>query len=242
MLSALINALPVPIADGLRALKTRCVRLTYWLTPSQLLTPMQRFQRDGFASLLFQGTALTPSSPVLDIGGHVGKFSDSVLAQAPCRLEIFEPMPEYASHLRRKYWGRPNVTVHPYGLAATDAQRTFYARDDGTGEFVDGNPVEVNFKALDAVVASLPPTLDLVAINIEGGEYELLPLLVDRGVMPRIRRLVVQFHRLDANSAARVEAIRARLQQTHKCVWSYAFVWECWELLSPKSTQTLPLS
>lgn len=229
MRSKLINALPAPIADGLRALKARCVRATYWLTPSKLLTPMQRFQRDGFASLLTRGIALTPSSAVLDIGGHVGMFSDAILAQAPCRLEIFEPMPEYAAHLQCKYRGRRNVTVHPYGLAAADAQRTFYARDAGTGEFADGSPVEVSFKSIDAVVSSLPPMLDLVAINIEGGEYELLPLLVDRGVMPRIGRLVVQFHRIDTNSAARVQEIRARLQRTHECVWNYDFVWECWE-------------
>ncbi len=229
MRTPLMNALPSPIADGLRGLKARCVRLGYWLTPSSLLPPMQRFQRDGFASLLTRGIALTPSSTVLDVGGHVGLFSDSILAQAPCRLEVFEPMPEYAAHLQRKYLGRTNVTVHPYGLAATDAKRTFYTRDDGTGEFVDGNPVQVNFRAIDAVVESLPPTIDLVAINIEGGEYELLPLLVDRGVMPRILRLVVQFHRIDAESASRVQAIRALLERTHDCLWSYDFVWECWE-------------
>jgi hypothetical protein len=138
-------------------------------------------------------------------------------------------MPDFAERLKHKYSQRPNVTVHPYGLSATDGHRVFHVHDDGTGEFVGGAPVEVPFRSLSSVLPTLPETFNLAAINIEGGEYELLPLLIDSGAMLRIERLVIQFHRLGSDAESRREDIRNALAATHKCLWNYDFVWECWE-------------
>ena len=72
------------------------------------------------------------------------------------------------------------------------------------------------------------PQIDLMKVNIEGGEYDLLPALIDAGIMPRIGILQVQFHLFSADDIPRRDAIRAHLAQTHDCDWSYDFVWEQW--------------
>ncbi len=65
-------------------------------------------------------------------------------------------------------------------------------------------------------------------INIEGGEYEVLPRLIDVGMVKDIDRLQIQFHSFVDNAAARREDIQSKLAKTHEMVWCYDFVWECW--------------
>ncbi len=76
------------------------------------------------------------------------------------------------------------------------------------------------------------PSIDLIKVNIEGGEYDLLPALVDAGIMPRIGILQVQFHLFSADDIQRREDIRTMFAKTHSCDWSYDFVWEQWSLRS----------
>ena len=70
--------------------------------------------------------------------------------------------------------------------------------------------------------------IDLIKINIEGGEYELLERLLDTGLARHIGHLQVQFHRFVPGAAERRERIRARLKETHVLHYDYDFVWESW--------------
>jgi hypothetical protein len=61
-----------------------------------------------------------------------------------------------------------------------------------------------------------PFGVDLMKINIEGGEYELLEHLIARGLTKRIRNIQVQFHEdVMAGAAGRMERIQSRLAETH---------------------------
>ena len=75
--------------------------------------------------------------------------------------------------------------------------------------------------------------VDLAKMNIEGGEYDLLPALIDSGLMTRIDRLQVQFHLFEPSLAQAREAICEGLAKTHSRAWCYPFVWEEWRRLSP---------
>ena len=70
--------------------------------------------------------------------------------------------------------------------------------------------------------------IDAIKVNIEGGEFDLLPYLVTTGVIGSIGTLQVQFHRLSYSSPAAREAVREQLQRTHRQTWCYPFVWEEW--------------
>jgi hypothetical protein len=76
-----------------------------------------------------------------------------------------------------------------------------------------------------------PFGVDLMKINIEGGEYELLEHLIARGLTKRIRNIQVQFHEdVMAGAAGRMERIQSRLAETHHLTYQERFVWENWEL------------
>lgn len=73
-----------------------------------------------------------------------------------------------------------------------------------------------------------PASIDLAKINIEGGEYDLLPALARAGQLGRFDLLQIQFHLYDKQQIAERDAIRTDLGKTHTCDWSYDFVWEQW--------------
>ena len=80
-----------------------------------------------------------------------------------------------------------------------------------------------------AVLAELgSPEIDLLKVNIEGGEYELMERIIAIDYLPKIKNLQIQFHRLDDTSSARREAIRRALASSYDCVYCYDFVWEDW--------------
>ena len=84
-------------------------------------------------------------------------------------------------------------------------------------------------KAFGPVVEGLALSdVAVIKMNIEGGEYDLLPAMIDSGFMQHVDTLMVQFHKYGPDDVARRDAIRAGLSRTHVCEWVYPFVWEQW--------------
>jgi FkbM family methyltransferase len=71
-------------------------------------------------------------------------------------------------------------------------------------------------------------SVQLMKINIEGGEYELLERLIDTGLVNIIDNIQVQFHDILKASSERMTSIQAALAKTHIPTYQYRFVWENW--------------
>ncbi len=126
----------------------------------------------------------SPDSNCIDIGAHEGEIADLFLRFAPKgHHEAFEPIPEYYRFLQSKYEGRP-VAVHPYALSDKRGKQRFHhvvsnpaysgleARElDGKEEVTDW--IEVETATLDEVIAP-DKRVDLVKVDVEGGEYHAL--------------------------------------------------------------------
>ncbi|MBU1261325.1 MAG: hypothetical protein KJ757_02310 [Planctomycetes bacterium] len=67
-------------------------------------------------------------------------------------------------------------------------------------------------------------------INIEGGEYEILPRILATGLINKIKHLQIQFHDVGPNAKTQMENICSELAKTHRPRYQYKFVWEGWEL------------
>jgi hypothetical protein len=72
--------------------------------------------------------------------------------------------------------------------------------------------------------------IDLLKVNIEGGEYELLEHLIATGDIRKVRKLQVQFHDFVPDAIPRRARILQGLAQTHAQHWNFHFVWEEWGL------------
>lgn len=171
-----------------------------------------------------------PDSLVFDVGGFQGNWASEIYDRYGSRIHIFEPHPNFIKQLRQRFDGNNAFIIHGFALGLTEGTLTLTDDGDASSSFrnakrvVTGRiePVERFFE--NAAISDI----DLMKINIEGGEYDLIPALVEGGVMPRIGILQVQFHLFSADDIQRRDQIRNMLAKTHSCDWSYDFVWEQW--------------
>ncbi len=70
--------------------------------------------------------------------------------------------------------------------------------------------------------------VELMKINIEGGEFELLERMIERKLVDRVRDFQLQFHNIAPDSRRRMKAIQSRLAEAHSLSYQYSFVCENW--------------
>lgn len=179
---------------------------------------------------------LTEGSLVLDAGVFRGDFIDWCRKRWGCTVIGFEPARAFHEQSARRFAGDDRVTVHPYGLGARTERRTLAIQGDATSVYFDPrapDTEDVSLRDVAEVFKELGPSeVHLFKINIEGGEYELLPRLLDSDLATRVRFFQVQYHDLGAGpdgSAAARDRIRARLSATHREEWCVnGGQWESW--------------
>ena len=71
--------------------------------------------------------------------------------------------------------------------------------------------------------------IDLIKINIEGGEFELLERMFEQGLVAKCKNIQIQFHDFFPEAKSLRQDIRERLKETHHLTYDYYFVWENWE-------------
>ena len=176
---------------------------------------------------------LDRQSLLMDLGGYKGHFVLEVLKQHECRLWVFEAMPQYSARLARRLGRIPGVRIFPYGLAGTDQTAHLRVDEDASSVFDGGNARSVRIK-LRSIISFLhttrPRRIDIMKVNIEGGEYELLERLVESPWVKKVARLQVQFHPFVPGALGRMKAIQTQLSKTHSLEWGFPMVWESWVL------------
>ncbi len=175
-------------------------------------------------TLLYDYMDVPEGGVVFDLGGGKGEWADIVLNQQPmCTIHLFEPHPRKAAELRDKYREDDRVKTYDYALGSAEGKLPLpEASVSGVEATVDVVSVKRFFETFDF------PQIDLMKLNIGGAEYDLLPSLFRDEIMPRINRLQAQFHLICESQIADREDIRATLQGSHDCTWSYPFIWEEW--------------
>lgn len=205
------------------------------LRDGPLLEAQRFFREKGEARRL--DYPLGPDSVVVDLGGYVGDFAQAIHERYGSVVHAFEPMPKFAEQARARFSGNDKVRIYGFGLGAEDG--SFALSDDGpASSFVELGKTHrhqvCEVRAIAPVLRELNiDKIDLMKINIEGGEYDVLPALIDAGRLPDIRHLQIQFHTTGDYEANR-DAIRAVLEATHSERWCYKFVWESWTLKTAK--------
>ena len=178
----------------------------------------------------------------LDVGGFEGQWSTRVLERADrrgpgdLRVHAFEPDPSSVELFRHALGHDPRVVLHPFGLGGHDRTVTLAVGGAGSSVFVDPNApgfhgaAEVELRDVDAVLQSLDvERIDLIKVNIEGGEYELFDRLQETGWLGRTGTVFVQFHEFAPDAYRARRRVRRHLERTHRCTWSHPWVFERWD-------------
>ena len=135
------------------------------------------------------------------VGGEIS-FDLALIERFGLTVHAFDPTPRSVAWMK-KVEVPAEFVFHPYGLAAYDGTLSFYApRKDSSCHFtpVHRHGREARNERVDCPVKRLQTLtqelghdrIDLLKIDIEGGEYEVLPDILDSGIP--IRQLLLEFH------------------------------------------------
>jgi FkbM family methyltransferase len=175
---------------------------------------------------------LDASSVVLDVGAYVGDFAAPIRARYGATVHAFEPLPDAWVELEKRLGADEGAILHHYGLAASSRRATL--AHEGPGSTVFDAPgtfgtIDIELRDIVATLDELGlDEVDLLKVNIEGGEFELFERLIETDSLGRFRQLSVQFHEWHPDAYRRRAAIRRAFARTHWEAWDYPWVWEFW--------------
>lgn len=174
---------------------------------------------------------LNAYSLVFDLGGYEGQWASDIFAKYCCTVHVFEPVLEFADNIEKRFAQNPKIIIHRVGLAHSDQTVQIHFDHNQSSMYTSGTDVR-EAKLISAkkfIDTEGIEQIDLMKINIEGGEYDLLDHLIDTGLVKQIVNIQVQFHDHVSDAERRMGKIQAALQKTHTLTYQYPFVWENWK-------------
>lgn len=177
---------------------------------------------------------LTQESLVFDLGGYHGDFTAAIHERYGCKIYIFEPVPEFYQKCVARFQGNHKIVCLNYGLSSVDAWLNIGLAENASSfasPHAKGAVQRVQVRSVVGCIRELSiDRIDLMKINIEGGEFDVVPAIIESGDIRKVQHLQVQFHDFIDHAAKRRTAIRAQLENTHTEMWNYDFIWESWKL------------
>lgn len=195
-----------------------------------------QWQTEDLEHIRYEYDDLDTDSIVIDIGAFEGEFTEKILDKYDCFAIAIEPTDAIEKLYNKSYhlvvggkllmvkeaaWlhdgeiemGGENFWV---GMYAQDHRQKFPCFD--IAEYMADN------------MDGIPHRIDLVKINIEGGEYQVLRHLINNQVQFHIKNFQIQFHLVEGqDSEKEYREIADMLSGTHELQWRYPFVWESWK-------------
>ena len=176
--------------------------------------------------------SLNSESVVFDLGGYEGQWASDIFAKYQSNVVIFEPYSKFYEKIRERFEKNDKVKIYDFGLSGKDQVLPISVIADATSTFKKGtDTVDIHLKNAESFLSKNQyEKIDLMKINIEGGEYDLLDHLIKVGVAGNIVNLQIQFHDFVPDAENRMSDIQHKLEQTHKLTFQYKFLWENWTL------------
>jgi FkbM family methyltransferase len=179
---------------------------------------------------------LNENSIVFDLGGYKGDWTSDIYSRYCCYIHIFEPVKIYADNIKKRYAKNLKIAVYNFGLSEESREDSIYINNSSSTIFkkTTHNQKIVLVKFSDFIEDNHIPFIDLIKINIEGGEYDLLDHLIITGYISKIMNLQIQFHDFFYDSEKRMRTIQEKLEKTHRLTYQFPFIWENWKLITIK--------
>ena len=175
---------------------------------------------------------LNKQSLVLDFGGYKGQWASDIYSKYNCKIIIFEPVQEFYLKIQQRFKLNKNISVNCFALGKNNRDEKIYLNADGSSLYVASENYEI-IKYIDLLTffnKNKISQVDLIKINIEGGEYELLNTLINTSLISKIKHIQVQFHNINENSNYEMNLISDKLKKTHNLNFDYEFIWQDWTL------------
>lgn len=205
--------------------KTRVVRDPFYLA-------VQRWFQDKGDETLRLNYELNENSVVLDVGGFEGAWANSIHSKYLSTVHIFEPVHSFYEVIQARFKGNGKIRAYEFGLSDAEKKLSISLQADGSSTIRQESSDLEEVRLRDIVTFFKENSIeevDLIKINIEGGEYELLERMLEADLVTRCKNLQIQFHDFFPEAKKMRDEIRKKLTRTHRITYDYYFVWENWE-------------
>ncbi len=152
---------------------------------------------------------LSSDNMVIHVGATTGDWAQQIQEKYNCQVQVYPMTVGWTWKLQNRFADSTCVYAHPNNLKMNHVR-----------------------ELLEEVE---PREIDLLRIGsfgwksgAEGGEYTLLPMLIDSGLHKRCRQIMIQYNENWFMSHFRRYRINRALNHTHKRVLNYPFVFEKW--------------
>lgn len=200
----------------------------------KFLLEVARWSRDSGDIKLRLSYPMSANSVVFDLGGYKGDFAARIFDLYACNVYVFEPVPIFYNTCEERFSENDQIRCFNFGLSKENGLLNITVDDDASSFSVHSHnnaSIKAQLNSVAEFIANNNiNTIDLMKINIEGGEFDVIPALIESGDISKVKYLQVQFHNFIENSAEKRQEIRDMLMNTHNEMWNYEFVWESWEL------------
>ncbi|MFK7901046.1 MAG: FkbM family methyltransferase [Cyclobacteriaceae bacterium] len=175
---------------------------------------------------------LNPDSIIFDLGGYEGQWASDIYAMYLSNVYVFEPHPNFANKIEQRFKKNPKIKIFDFGIGSQDETLMLSSENAASSTFKEKKSMmKVSIKSAEAFfVENNINQIDLMKINIEGGEYDLLNYLIDSGRINSIINLQIQFHDFVPNAEEMMQELQGKLEMTHVPTYRYEFIWENWKL------------
>ena len=194
------------------------------LLPLRYLSPGEQYFKNG-GNLQLIDFELSQDALCIDFGGYLGVWAKSISDKYDCFVMVYEPVGIFYKELVELFSEKSKVEIFPYGITNLNTKQWIHIDGAASGTHIKSeHKIFAEFRNASQLEAI--SKIDVVKINIEGGEYELIPELYQRGILPKISTVIIQFH---ATENQNLDFCRELLGKTHRVNWAYDLVWERWD-------------
>lgn len=187
-------------------------------------------------SRLLYEADLTTASIVIDAGAYTGEWAQEIMVRYGPTIHAYEPDPRNHKKLLKTAAAYPRLIPYAFGLGDKTETVAMTLELLGSNIYSDISKEdcvpwsEVQIHDIAETWKSLGfDRVDLMKINIEGGEFPLLERMAKTGLLEKVDCFLIQFHEWHPGAYHRRRKIRKALAKSHRLTWDYHFVWEKWE-------------
>lgn len=198
-----------------------------------LIQARKWFKDQGDTKLRFS-YPINKNSIVFDLGGYKGDFAAEINNRYNCKVYLFEPSPTFYNECKERFKNNKKITCFNFGISSNSKKALLSNNNNKSSTKLttescnDHIPVElISFS--EFLNNEKIENIDLLKINIEGGEYDILPHIIEKNLIQHIKYLQIQFHNFFNDAEKNRAEITHNLSKTHQQQWCYPFIWESWE-------------
>ena len=192
------------------------------------------FKDKGDQTLRLDYPLLDSNSIVFDVGGYVGDFANKIHQKYDCKVYVFEPHPKFFKKCVKRFKNNEKIIPLNFGLAHESGEFQISDSADSSSFFnppkIEKGGISCEVREFFGVIEELEVSfINLMKVNIEGGEYSLLEHIIDTKRVNVVSEYQIQFHDFIDNAVKRRNGVAEGLVTTHERTWCYEFVWENWK-------------